>query len=273
MMTPNETFRSLHTGPDLLLLPNAWDAGSARLIESLGAKAIATTSAGLAWSRGYPDGDALPIEQVLAAAREIARVIRVPLSIDIEGGYSDDPTGVAQVVAGIVDAGAAGINIEDGAGPPELLCAKIEAARRASGTELFINARTDVYLRGIASGEAAIAEVVRRASLYRGAGCDGLFVPGLVAGAEIGAVASAIVPLPLNVMLVPDLPSTDALRTLGVRRLSAGAAIAQATLGCASRLASRFLTGAMDEMFAAAVEYGATNRLFAAPSKVRGASR
>jgi 2-methylisocitrate lyase-like PEP mutase family enzyme len=261
-MTSTETFRILHAGPDLLLLPNAWDAGSARLIESLGAKAIATTSAGLAWSRGFPDGDALPIDRLLDATREIARVIRVPLSMDIEGGYSDDPSAVARVVASIVDVGAAGINIEDGAAAPERLCGKVEAVRRTVGDELFINARTDVYLRGIASGEAAIAEVVRRASLYRAAGCDGLFAPGLAAASDIRAVARAIHPMPLNVMLVPDLPPADTLRTLGVRRLSAGAAIAQAALACTSRLASRFLAGAMDEIFAAAVEYGATNRLF-----------
>jgi 2-methylisocitrate lyase-like PEP mutase family enzyme len=155
----NDTFRILHRRPNLLILPNAWDAGSARLIESLGATAIATTSAGVAWSRGYPDGDALPIEQLLATAREIARVIRVPLTIDIEGGYSGDPAVVAQVVAGVIDAGAAGINIEDGAVLPDLLCAKIEAARQAAsrtGVDLFINTRTDVYLRAFSSGDAAI---------------------------------------------------------------------------------------------------------------------
>src|SRR5271170_8171407 len=97
-------FRTLHNGPGLLMLPNAWDAGSARLIESAGAKAIATTSAGLAWSRGYPDGGALPVDELLAAARGIARVIRVPLSIDIEAGYSDDPKAVARLVAGVQNA-------------------------------------------------------------------------------------------------------------------------------------------------------------------------
>lgn len=264
-MMSNQTFRSLHHGPALLLLPNAWDAGSARLIESLGAKAIATTSAGLAWSRGYPDGDALPSEQLLATAREIARVIRVPLSIDIEGGYSDDPAVVKQVVSGIIDTGAAGINIEDGAGPPDLLCAKIEAARQSAvraGVDLFINARTDVYLRTLATGEAAVEEVVHRAERYRAAGCDGLFVPALADGPAIAAVAAAIDPLPLNIMLVPDLPSADALQEQGVRRLSTGSAIAQAVLGCASRLATGFLTGAVDEMFMAAVDYGVTNQLF-----------
>ena len=179
-MTSANTFRALHYGNELLLLANAWDPGSARLIESLGARAIATTSAGLAWSRGYPDGDALPIEQLLTTARDIARVIRVPLSIDIEGGYSDDPAVVARVVSGIIDAGAVGINIEDGAGSPDLLCAKIEAARHSAtraGVDLFINVRTDVYLRGMASGDAAVREVIRRAERYRSAGCDGIFVP------------------------------------------------------------------------------------------------
>ena len=92
-------FRAMHYGPGLLLLPNAWDAGSARLIESRGAKAIATTSAGLAWTLGYPDGDALPVDQLLSAVRAIVRVIHVPLSIDIEGGYSDDPAAVTRLVA------------------------------------------------------------------------------------------------------------------------------------------------------------------------------
>ncbi len=265
-MMSSHTFRSLHQGPAMLLLPNAWDAGSARLIESLGAKAIATTSAGLAWSRGYPDGDALPVEQLLATAREIARVIRVPLTVDIEGGYSDDPAVVAQVVGGIIDAGAVGLNIEDGAGPPDLLCAKIEAARQSAAradVDLFINARTDVYLRTLATGDAAVEEVVRRAERYRAAGCDGLFVPSLADAPAIQAVAAAIDPLPLNIMLVPDLPSADALQSQGVRRLSTGSAIVQAVLGCASRLATGFLAGAVDEMFMAAVDYGATNQLFA----------
>lgn len=261
----NHTFRNLHRRGELLVLPNAWDAGSARLIESLGALAIATTSAGVAWSRGYPDGDALPIAQLLAVVREIARVIRVPLTIDIEGGYSDDPALVAHAVAGVIDAGAVGINIEDGAGAPDLLCAKIEAARRIAahaGVDLFINARTDVYLRGVASGDAAVEEVLRRAARYQAAGCDGLFVPALADGAAIKAVAAAIEPLPLNIMLVPGLPPFDVLRAQGVRRMSAGASIAQAALGRARWLASAFLAGGSEEMFAVAADYAETNRLF-----------
>jgi len=243
----------------------AWDAGSARLIESRGAKAIATTSAGLAWARGYPDGDALPIEQPFAAVREIARVVRVPLTIDIEGGYSDDPAAVGRAVAGVIDAGGVGINIEDGAGPPDALCAKISAARESAeraGIDLFINARTDVYLRGLAPKDRAVAEVVRRVERYRAAGCDGLFVPALSDGAAIRAVALAIEPLPLNVMLVPGLPSQGLLRPQGVRRVSAGSAIAQAALGRAGLLTDAFLAGRNEEMFADAADYGATNLLF-----------
>jgi 2-methylisocitrate lyase-like PEP mutase family enzyme len=262
----NPVFRTLHEGPGLLMLPNAWDAGSARLIESLGAKAIATTSAGLAWSRGYPDGNALAADQLLAATRDIVRAIRVPLSVDIEAGYSSDRRAVARLVVDILNVGAVGINIEDGVDPTDLLCKKIEAIRESaahSGVDLFINARTDVYLRGMAIGDAAVEEVIDRAARYHTAGSDGLFVPGLSDVAAMAAIAAAIKPMPLNIMAVPGLPSVEALRKYGVRRLSAGSAIAQAALSCTHRLAAGFLEGAIGEMFVAAEEYGALNKLFA----------
>src|SRR5689334_20206107 len=109
-----KTFHGLHAGPDILLLPNAWDAGSARLMESLGAKAVATTSAGVAWTHGYPDGDALPVRLLVSTVATIARAIRVPLTVDMEGGYTDDPAAVEETIAKVVEAGAVGINIEDG---------------------------------------------------------------------------------------------------------------------------------------------------------------
>jgi 2-methylisocitrate lyase-like PEP mutase family enzyme len=261
-----QLFRRLHQGPALLLLPNAWDAITARLIESLGAQAIATTSAGLAWSRGYPDGNALPNDQLIAATREIARVIRVPLTVDIEGGYSDDPPAVAKLVARILAAGAVGINIEDGVDSSDLMCKKIAAIRESAahlGVDLFINTRTDVYLRGIASGAAAVEEIIHRASRYRAAGCDGLFVPGLANTDAMEAIAAAIKPIPLNIMAVPNLPPRDMLQKYGVRRLSAGSAIAQAALGCTRHLAADFLAGTMNEMFGAAMQYGTVNQLFA----------
>jgi len=263
-MMLDQLFRQLHDG-ELLILPNAWDAGSARLIESRGAKAIATTSAGLAWSSGYPDGDVLPIEQLLSAVRAIARVIDVPLTIDIEGGYSNDPAAVARLVAGVLEAGAVGINIEDGSGSPALLCAKIAAARESAeraGVELFINARTDVYLRGLAGEGDAVAEVARRAERYRAAGCDGLFVPGLTDGSAIEAIATSIHPLPLNIMLMPGLPSKEELHARGVQRLSAGSAIAQAALGRVGRVTEELLAGRAEQMFVDAADYGEINRLF-----------
>jgi len=259
-------FRELHRGPALLLLPNAWDAGSARLIESLGARAIATTSAGLAWSRGYADGNALPPNQLIAASREIARVIRVPLSIDFEAGYSKDPLAVAALSGRLLGAGVTGINIEDGANSPDLLCGKIEAVRKqamSAGIDVFINARTDVYLRNPVSGRAAVEEVLRRAVRYRAAGCDGLFVPGLASEAEMAAIAAAIDPVPLNVMALPGLPSLGALQISGVRRLSAGSAIAQAALSCSKRLTAGFLAGEFADLFSASVPYGFVNQLFA----------
>jgi 2-methylisocitrate lyase-like PEP mutase family enzyme len=260
-----QTFRRLHEGPGLLLLPNAWDAVTARLIESLGGMAIATTSAGLAWSHGYPDGNALPEDTLIAAIRTIARVIRVPLTVDIEAGYSDDPGAVVRLVDRAQGIGVAGINIEDGAGSCDLLCKKIAALRNHvtnANLDLFINARTDIYLRGIASGDAAIEEVIARAARYRAAGCDGLFVPGLIAAGAMATISAAIAPMPLNIMAVPNLASLDALQKTGVRRLSAGSSIAQAALGRTSQLVSGFLAGTMSEMFDVSADYGDLNRLF-----------
>jgi 2-methylisocitrate lyase-like PEP mutase family enzyme len=264
-----QDFKDLHQGPGLLLLPNAWDAVSARLIESVGAKAIATTSAGLAWSLGYADGSALPEDQFMAATRRITRVIQVPLTIDVEAGYSDDPRTVAEFVGRALDVGVVGINIEDGAGAADLLCRKIEAIRERAlqlGAGLFINTRTDVILRGLASGEAATEEILRRASRYRAAGADGLFVPGLSGENAMAAISAAVQPMPLNVMAIPNLPSLEKLQQSGVRRLSAGSALAQAAIGNTRRLASTFLSGAMNELFDESMSYGAVNGLFAVSS-------
>ena len=261
-----QDFKSLHQGPGLLLLPNAWDAVSARLIESLGAKAIATTSAGLAWSLGYADGSALPEEQLMAATRRIARVIQVPLTIDVEAGYSDDARIVAELIARALDAGVVGINIEDGAGTADLLCRKIDAIRERAlqlGAGLFINTRTDVILRGFASGEAATEEILRRASRYRAVGADGLFVPGLASENAMATISAAVQPMPLNVMAIPNLPSMEKLQQSGVRRLSVGSALAQAAIGHIRRLASSFLAGEMSELFDVSMNYGAVNGLLA----------
>lgn len=221
-------FAALHHAGHPLVLPNAWDAGSARAIEAAGAAAIATTSAGVAWAHGYPDGEQLPLETLIGAVREIARGLKIPLSVDVETGYSQDAREVGRAVSALIDAGAVGINIEDGEGKPRLLSAKIAAARAASdaaGIPLFVNARTDVYLRALVPADEAVAETVVRARGYREAGADGIFVPLLTDREAIRQIASEI-ELPLNVMIVPGLPPVAELATLGVRRVSSGAAIA-----------------------------------------------
>lgn len=258
-------FHRLHDAGNVLLLPNAWDAGSARLIESLGAAAIATTSAGLAWSRGFKDADRVPRAVLRAAVEEIVRVVSVPVTVDVEGGYADDPREVAETVATIVDAGAVGINIEDGAGSPDLLTAKIPTAKAVAakaGVALFVNVRTDVYLRALVPAERALDETITRLERYRAAGCDGVFVPGLVDAAQIKALAAAV-DAPLNVMISPGLPPVARLRSLGVRRISAGSAIAQAAYGLVMQAAREFLNqGRYDAMFATTIGYGEMNALF-----------
>src|SRR5437879_451967 len=146
-----------------------------------GAKAVATSSAAVAWSHGYPDGDALPLPLLLATISAVARVVSAPVTADIEGGYTDDLGQLGETIKAVIGAGAVGINLEDGRRDPDLHARKIEAARKAAdatGVPLFINARTDVYLKGLAEGEAAYAETVRRAERYRAAGASGIFVPG-----------------------------------------------------------------------------------------------
>lgn len=214
-----ETFRNLHRGAEILVLPNAWDAASAAVMADAGAKAVATSSAAVAWAHGYPDGDALPIDRVVATVAEVVRVVDVPVTADIEGGYTDDLGQLVENVTRVVEAGAVGVNLEDGGRAPELHAAKIEAIKRALGDRLFVNARTDVYLRGLAEGHAAFTETLARAERYRTAGADGVFVPGPSDPDLIGRLADEI-RLPLNVMGWTGVPDAARLQALGVRRLS-----------------------------------------------------
>lgn len=254
-------FRQLHQGPELLKIANVWDAGSAVLVQAQGVPALATTSAGLAWALGYPDGNHLPVAEHAAALRRIARVARVPLSADSEAGYSDDPATVADNILKFAEAGAVGINLEDGADAPALLCRKIEAIKAAAaraGVDVFINARCDVWLKNLAPGRA-VEEVLLRARDYAAAGADGLFAPGVTTVADIQALVGGQ-PLPLNVMARPALPGLDELRRLGVRRISAGSAIAEAAWGRAQRAAAGFLEhGAGTELFDGAAPYPQIN--------------
>jgi 2-methylisocitrate lyase-like PEP mutase family enzyme len=265
-MTANaRLFRSLHDGPNLLRIANCWDAGSARLYESAGVRALATTSAGVAWANGYRDGNALPVDRLAAVVRAITRVIRVPLSVDFEGGYSNDPAKVGENVLTILDAGAVGINIEDGTAPPELLAEKIGAVKKSAaraGVDLFVNARVDVYLKGLVPEPARVEETLARAKRYREAGADCIFAPKVVDRGEIRTIAASI-GLPLNVLAWPGLPAAPELETLGVRRLSAGSALAQLAFGHAVAAAGAFVReGRSEPLFDGAIPFGDINALF-----------
>ncbi|MFT3700062.1 MAG: isocitrate lyase/phosphoenolpyruvate mutase family protein [Kofleriaceae bacterium] len=251
------TFHELHS--TLLILPNAWDAGSARLFEHAGARAIATTSAGMAWSLGYPDGYKLPVDEVLHSAALIRAAVKIPVSIDIENGYADDPS---ELALKLIALGIAGINIEDGSEPPAILARKIEAIKTAAskrGYELFINARCDVYLRNLVPDH--LPESIARGKLYREAGADGFFVPGIKVPDQIRAVVDAI-PLPVNVLATAGLPDGAALSALGVRRLSAGSAIAQLMNVESEQRARAFLATGSSDAFARAMPYGELQKLF-----------
>ncbi|MBK8159245.1 MAG: isocitrate lyase/phosphoenolpyruvate mutase family protein [Rhodospirillaceae bacterium] len=258
-------FHQLHRGPEILKLANAWDAGSARVIEAQGAKAIATTSAGFAWSLGYPDGDALPLDELVHGVTRIARAIDVPLTVDMESGFGRDAAAVGESVAKIIGAGAVGLNIEDGANPPELLAAKIAAIRKVAareGIDIFINARIDVYLFKLAPEPERVAESLRRARIYQDAGASGIFVPAIVAPEEIRAVAAAL-ERPLNVLAWPGLPSAAELAKLGVKRLSAGSGIAKAVWGRTAALAKSFQQDGVYEALAeGAMDSATANGLY-----------
>ncbi|NYE63750.1 2-methylisocitrate lyase-like PEP mutase family enzyme [Duganella sp. 1224] len=261
-------FKQLHDGNQLLHLPNAWDAGSARLFESLGAAAIATTSAGVAWAQGYADNDHLPVDSAIAVAANIARVIKVPLSVDFENGYAAEPEQVARHVLRLIHVGVAGINLEDGNDAPSLLADKIRAIKALaaqSGHDIFINTRTDVYLKGLAPEGQRVAEVLQRARLYKDAGADGLFVPGICQVDEIKAVVAGA-GLPLNVMDWPGLPPAGELHRLGVARLSAGSGISQALWSVAAGMAKGFIdSGNAGPLIAKAMPYGDLQALFLKP--------
>jgi 2-methylisocitrate lyase-like PEP mutase family enzyme len=264
-MNQTSTFRQLHNMVTPLILPNIWDVGSARLFESIGAKALATTSAGVCWALGYSDGSSLPIEWLIELTRRISATVKIPLSIDAEDGYSSDPCTVAMNVMAIADAGATGINIEDGAGDPNLLVSKLKAIRSHTDkrkTDLFINLRTDVYLQNLVKPEKAKKEAIRRALLYKEAGADGLFIPGLADPDTIQEIAKEV-DMPINIMAWPGLPSAEKLGQLGVKRISAGSAIAQGVWQFATTLAKNYLeTGDSDPIYKDAMPYADLQNLF-----------
>jgi 2-methylisocitrate lyase-like PEP mutase family enzyme len=209
--------RALHVPGEPLILPNAWDAGTARLVEAAGFPAVATTSSGVAEALGFQDGEQTPVEEMLAAVGRVARAVRVPVTADMEAGYGLPP---GELAARLLGAGAVGLNLEDSdhANAPALVPTDRHAERiaaiKAAG-DVVLNARIDVQLRG---GRAE--DALDRARAYRDAGADGVYPIGIVDEATIARFVELGVPV--NILLRPGAPSVERLAALGVARISLG---------------------------------------------------
>ncbi|WP_329496997.1 isocitrate lyase/phosphoenolpyruvate mutase family protein [Kitasatospora herbaricolor] len=232
------TLHELHRPGDPVLLANVWDAAGARLVAAAGATALATASAGISWTLGYPDGDRADLAEVLAQTARIVRAAgALPVTADLESGFADTAEGVGANITALLATGAVGVNLEDGRPGPdgplrpvEEAAARIAAARAAADAAsiaLFVNARTDVFL--LAAGDPAdrLEHAVARARAYLAAGADGIFVPGVADPATVAALAAAV-PAPLNVLAGPGAPAVPELAKLGVARVSLGPGLARA---------------------------------------------
>ena len=244
--TKAAAFRAMHAGPRILLLPNAWDVISARVFEEAGFGAIATTSAGIAFTVGYPDGQRISRTEMLQVIARIAGAVKVPVTADVEAAYGNRPEDAAQTAREVIAAGAVGMNLEDGTSDRErplvdlsLQLEKIRAVRDAAagtGVPIVLNARTDAYLLQVGTPEARYDLALRRLSAFRDAGVDCLFLPGL-RDAETIRRAVADLEFPLNILAGPGSPPVPELEKLGVARVSLGSAPIRATLGLVRRMA------------------------------------
>lgn len=253
-----EAFRRLHDRARLLVLPNAWDAMSARIFEAAGFSAIATTSAGVSYSVGYPDGELLPRDEMIAAVARIARCVNVPVTADMESGFARSPDDIAETVHLIIEAGAVGLNLEDtvhGAGRtlyeiPDAID-RIRAARHAAtaaGVPIVINARTDVYLLGIGEKSTRFDHAVGRLNAYRAAGADCLYAMGYFDAATIGRLVKAVNG-PLNVMGLPGTPPVAELERLGVARVSTASGPTRVAMTATRRAADELMRTGSFEVF------------------------
>jgi len=235
-----EQFRALHKGPRLLVLPNAWDAVSARIVAAAGFPAIATTSGGVAWALGYADGEAAPWDEVVAATARIARAVAVPVTADIESGYGATADAVGRAIGDIIGAGAVGVNLEDGLrnGPAPVrsvddMVARIRAARAAAevaGVAIVINARTDLWIKNVGDGEGRVADALTRGRAYLAAGADCFYPIALRDGATIERIARTLA-APININVRAGHPSVAELEALGVARASTATALPLLAMG------------------------------------------
>jgi 2-methylisocitrate lyase-like PEP mutase family enzyme len=265
-----EEFRKLHTEGDVLLLPNVWDVASARVVEDAGFPAIATSSAGIAFAQGFPDGQKIPPERMLAVIADIAKAVNVPVTADVEAGYGNRPEDAALTARRVIEAGAVGMNFEDATGDAAhplfdlpVQVQRIRAIRETGerlGVPLVINARTDVYLLQLGDPAGRYDEALRRMSSFRDAGADCVFVPGVVDVATISRFVGDL-RCPMNILAGPGSPSVAELKRAGVRRISLGSGPMRAGLGALRSLAEELKTQGTYSGLSDAPSHAEMNRL------------
>ena len=269
-----QTFRRLHDS-GCFVIPNPWDVGSARYLQRLGFKALATTSLGYAYTAGYADGE-VPLGLMLDHIAEIVETSDVPVNADFEGGYAHDPEGVAENVTACVGTGVAGLSIEDATGdkavplyPFEQALARIRAAREAidkTGEDVMLTARTEGFIRGRPDME----ETIRRLKAFAEAGADCLYAPGIKTREEIKEVVEAVAPKPVNVLIGwPSILSVQDVASLGARRISVGGSLARCAWGGFMRAARQIAEGGSFGGFADAAPAADLNAFFRDDRKKR----
>jgi 2-methylisocitrate lyase-like PEP mutase family enzyme len=262
MKTKTEKLRSLHHGPEVLVLPNAWDCASARIFEKLGYPAIATTSAGVSFSLGYADGQNIPAKEMLAAVARIARCVDVPVTADLEGGYGD----ISETATALLESGAVGLNLEDilGHGPESIASIDEQVSRIAAvrQTGVVVNARTDLYLMQIGDDAKRFDRACDRLKAYRDAGADCLFIPGITSEDLIARFVEAL-QFPINILAVAGTPPIARLKELGVARVSVGSGMMRSAMGHTRRIAEALKnTGQFDKMIEGSIPFVEANALF-----------
>jgi 2-methylisocitrate lyase-like PEP mutase family enzyme len=265
-----QKLRSLHHNRKILLLPNAWDVASARVFEEAGFDAIATTSAGIAFTLGYPDGQKIARHEMLQVVARIASAVRVPVTADVEAGYGDRPEDAAETARGVIQTGAVGMNLEDATNDPQnplvplsLQLEKIAAVREeavSSKVAVVLNARTDTYLLQVGPSEKRYDETLRRLTAFRDSGADCLFVPGLRDTETIRRLVADL-GCPLNILAGPGFPSVPELEKLGVARVSLGSGPMRATLGLTQKIARELKTSGTYGALEDSISYVDINRL------------
>ena len=257
-------FAGLHHQHDILILPNAWDAASARIFEQAGFPAIGTTSAGIAFSLGFPDGERVPWPEHLEVLRCILRSVTVPMTADIEGGYGD----LARVIRDVAAAGIAGVNLEDVQPEPNdgdvlfSVAEQISRIRKVKQASLFLNARTDVFWLAVGPAEQRLQLTIHRVKAFVEAGADCVFVPGLHDPGMIAEITSAA-GAPVNILGGVGVPSIPELQKLGVKRVSVGSGPMRSAMGHTWRIAEELRTkGTYESIIDGAISYADANRLF-----------